>query len=63
MFRGFLSLELIGLLRFLCIVTSVGVISIQASILKTGICYLVTFFISVNASGNSFTILCKCIIF
>ena len=61
--RGFLSLEPIGLPRFLCIVISSGITSIQAGALIAGICDLVTLFVSVNASGNSFAILCKCIIF
>jgi hypothetical protein len=62
LFRRFLSLEPIGLLRFLYIVTSAGVISIRAGAFKTGICDLVTLFVSVNASGNSFAIFYKCII-
>jgi hypothetical protein len=50
LFRGFLSLEPIGLPRFLYIVTSAGVISIQAGAFKIGICDLVTLFY-----------ICKCI--
>jgi hypothetical protein len=63
LFHGFLSLEPIDLPRFLCIVTSAGVISIRTSAFKASICDLVTLFVSVNASGNSFSILYKCIIF
>jgi hypothetical protein len=63
LFRGFLSLEPIGLPHFLYIVTSAGVISIRAGAFKADICDLVTLFISVNASDNSFAIICKCIIF
>jgi hypothetical protein len=63
LFRGFLSLEPIGLPHFFCIVTSTGVISIRAGAFKAGICDLVTLFVYVNAYGNSFVILCKCIIF
>jgi hypothetical protein len=48
LFHGFLSLKLIGLPRFLCIVTSAGVISIRASAIKAGICDLVTLFIFVK---------------
>jgi hypothetical protein len=37
LFHGFFSLELIGLPRFLCIVTSAGVISIRPGAFKAGI--------------------------
>ncbi|MFS8010954.1 hypothetical protein Hanom_Chr14g01303061 [Helianthus anomalus] len=62
-FRGFLSLEPIGLPRFRCIVISSGITSIRAGAFDAGTCDFVTLFVSVNASGNSFAILCKCIIF
>ncbi|MFS7949081.1 hypothetical protein Hanom_Chr06g00567371 [Helianthus anomalus] len=61
--RGFLSLEPIGLPRFLCMVIASGITSIRAGAFDAGICDFVTLFVSVNASGNSFAILCKCIIF
>jgi hypothetical protein len=63
LFHKILSLEPIGLSRFLCTVTSVGVISIRACVFKADICDLVTLFVFINASGNLFAILYKCIIF
>jgi hypothetical protein len=48
---------------FLCIVNSARVISIQAGAFKIGICDLVSLFVSINASNNSFIILYKFIIF
>ncbi|KAF5789855.1 hypothetical protein HanXRQr2_Chr09g0376161 [Helianthus annuus] len=61
--RGFLSLEPIGLPLFLCMVIASGITSIRAGAFDAGICDFVTLFVSVNASGNSFAILCKYIIF
>lgn len=62
-FSWVLSLEQIGLPRFLCMVIAYGITSIREGAFAGGNCDFFTLFISVNASGNSFAIICKCIIF
>ena len=60
LFRGFLSLELVGLPRFRRALDSFDTIflicfigtSVRARTLTTGRCDLVTLFVSTNASGN-----------